>query len=473
MMHGRAVAIGLGLALVACQPDYVHVLVESSTPMLEFGLVGVNISVYGGGAAKETDYRGKFEPGDESTLPYTDFNLVLDDAPPGLVDLRVSVADTPIRWAGDRLIEPPGDGRAIHMLLYEGEQTLGSLRLGGDGELASVARFTSGLATAWLDSNGVQIRTDRVPDAPLGRPELVLPADPGASRVRITSRPTTNFFGPDLLMVTWRGSDNRAWMMLQDEEERRDPQPLRNAEDVWGAVAPAGEIFAISTIIVDGQHLWFRWYDATGALLGEIDRKPPGALRRVRGLVVGQMGFMVAAVETDQGWFLMHVSAEPDVETVDPVPIGEVAAIGLTSDQVFVLVVQRVDDDIVIQPYYATTLGTPSAAAVLADAERVPIGLFSRITVSSCAAAWPERRADGSDAVDIRVQDIDQDGLPVRTTRLINSDYSGIHFAPTVACMAQTVASLPSLAYATFVASDTSGNNASLKLRKLVPAPQP
>src|SRR5688572_17501736 len=110
-MSARSLA-AIGLAAGACQADYVHVVVESATTELVGQEWEISVRAYGGGNGVNTSYDTTFEG--DGPVYTTDFNLVIDDAPPAL-DLRVAVLATP-GWAADRVIRPPGDGRTLRVL---------------------------------------------------------------------------------------------------------------------------------------------------------------------------------------------------------------------------------------------------------------------------------------------------------------------------------------------------------------------
>jgi len=469
-MDARAPAwLGLGVAAAAtaCEPDYVHVIAESSSGELVGAPWTVEVRAFGDGRSTGRDYRSVFRgsgPGGSGPLFFTDFNLLLDDAP-AQIDLRVAVRETATTWAGDQTVIPPGDGRDLHMLLYAGEARLDAART-NDRDLVSLARFSSGLAIAWPGLNGAALRIQRVPDEAGGRAVNLDTTDTGAHQLRMASRPTTNVFGPDLFAITWIGGDQvgRLFLQYEDDPVRRPVTRLLPADDLWVAIAPEGSPFAIATAGVDGDALELARYDADGAPLGADPLAVAGGLGRVRGLVAVDGGALIIAVEDRSGaTSLIRRAGADDVSR----RVGRVAAIALSADLRLLVTAQRDEHDLFIQAYDAATLGPAGDRQRIVATSLLAAAPFDAVSLASCAVAWPQIRDDGAAeaSVDLRVQDLGAGGAPERGERLAHAGIAGNHFAPTLACMSSAQP------FATFLVADGTADLGDIQLRKVPSAP--
>jgi len=466
-MYARSLVMGLGVLAFACQPDYVHVLVETSSSELVGVPWTVSVRVYGAGQHTERDFASEFSLKDR--FYRTDFNLVLGDTAPDRIDLRVAVWDAPSRWSGDRLLQPPGGGQVLPILLSTGEIQIGSARQ-DDGDLVSASRFHGGVAMGWLTTAGVAIRTERVIDEPLGS-EMLAADDPAASKLRLASQPTTESTGPEIVVAAWVGGDDQktARMTILDNNGAPGaPIDIRpSAKDVWVAVAPANMPFAIAALVQvdrvdEPDELWLSWHDADGTRRGEA-KLPTGAnVTSINGLVVST-ATVVAAVQTIVGSSLLRFTPGAASQP-EPIPVDRVRAVALAADQERVLTVQVRGDTMVVQPHKAGTL-EPDPADPEPFAATASLGFFDHLALGPCAVVWPEERDDGTGAIDLRARDLDPDGRPTGASRLVNSEIEDNHFTPSVTCMSQE------LAYATFLVVAAGEGTGFLRLRAIPSAP--
>jgi len=460
-MDARALA-WLGLAVAACQPDYVHVIVQSSSSELAGVPWTVSVRAYGDGRSASKDYRSFFDG--PSPLYQSDFVLLLDSAPDE-IDLRVAVWNHPRRWAGDRILAGPGDGRDVSILLHAGAILLGTAQT-GDGELVSLTRFTSGLAMAWISTDGVALRIERYPDNPVSR-EVPIADETAATKLRIASRPTTNLFGPDLIVVSWIDGSGQGRLHLQFDDDRTQRIDLGPTGDLWAAIAPAEPAppFAVATATPSTTQLVLAWYDDAGGALGQKTVAIPRGLRRITGFAAAAEGVLLAAVDTMEGnaFLLRH---RPDDSDGDALAVDHVEAMSLSADQSRLFTVQR-NGDLFVQSYEVATFTPAGEPQRLVAADQVPEGFFGGVAISSCAVAWPQFRDDGADerSVDLRVQDLDSTSALQRSSRLANGEVDHDHFAPSLACLS------PSRAYTTFLVADAGDATGEIKLRQVPSAP--
>ena len=453
----RALLAVSALTGAACGDDYVHIVIEGSSPELSSGPVTVELAVFGGGHGLEHPFAAELRTGVSGSTrdqTSTDFNLVLDQSLDS-VDVRVGIATPSGRWSASALLEPPMDGATRRLVLQPGDRTLGTARI-GLGEPGAVARFGSGLATAWASTEGVSLRVDGNPDLPLARQDILDP-DRNALQVRIASPAVTpSAPGPDRLAVVWLDATGNARLLYFDDRGKSPVVDVGAAVDVL-VTCPGG--VAAVLLLRSGITARLSFRDDTGAETASVPFE--GNVREVGGIVsVGQA--IVVALRTDSGWQLVRVA---DGAVALTLPVQGVLALGrsLSGDQIFT--VETRGADAVVQAYSAARL-EPSAPSILIPASRLAQGLFGTIDVAGCGVAWPQTRDDGTGNVDLWYQDLDAVGTPTGVARVLPAVWRGSHLGPRLACTSTGT-------YAIFaVATVPQAREGTLALRR-APAPPP
>jgi hypothetical protein len=232
------------------------------------------------------------------------------------------------------------------------------------------------------------------------------------------------------------------------------------------ACAPQGAGFDLAALVLSGNDAEIILRDATGA--ESRGGFPVGtSVRGVRGLAVTAAESLVVAIEDDNRWLLRRYNPIGEVRAEQEMS-GEIAAMALTADGVLVLTAVLAGEprSLEVQAHYVSDLTRFRDPVPVVAAERLPGGLFSRIALSDCALAWPELRQDASGVVDLRVIDLDSEGMPAGTSRFLNAVTEGYHFAPTAACFS------PTRAYASFISiTDTAALSGGVRIRQIPPAP--
>ncbi len=447
-----------------------RVFAEGSSVELSSTPVTVHVDLYGDGSAVEYMFETQFRlpTQGEASSRYVDFNVVLADDPPEMVDLRVSVADTPTRWSSDVLLRPPGNGRTLHLLLLAAETTIAEARV-ADGDFQTMALFSTGVVMAWLDPAGVALRIERVADVPVGRSDLVA-TDSAASKVRVASRPgAPSNVGPDLFALVWRGGDGQIRLLTHKDNDRHTIVDVGEGDDVQVAVAHAQSDYAVVTIIRNGGAARVFLHDKTGVIIEQFDLPIAETIRKLRGLVTMPDGGLLLTLETAGGWRLLQVDRS-GAATGNVALAGETSAIALSEDAVLLhtaILTGASGAPLQLRSYYTGTLEPfTTEATTIAHTGGLPSSPFARISLAACGIVWPERRDDASDAFDLWVVDLDSAGMPLGERRLLNGGRSGVNFSPSVACVTST------RAYATFLtALDTASPSGNIMLRKVPPAP--
>jgi hypothetical protein len=457
LQQTRSARLAVAAVTCACGDDYVHIVVEGSSPELSSGPVTVELAVFGGGHGLEHPFPAELRtgvPGSGPDQTSTDFNLVLDE---GIdhVDVRVGIATPSGRWSASTLLDPPMDGATRRLVLQPGDRTLGTARL-GIGEPGAVARFGSGLATAWASTEGVSLRVDGNPDMPLARQDILDP-DRNALQVRIASPPVVpSAPGPERLAVGWVDGTGTARLLYYDNRGKSDVFLVGPAEDLR-VTCPDGATAAL--LIRSGVTARLSFRDDLGAETGAVPL--PGSVREVRGMVSVGLA-IVAAVRTDQGWQLVRVADRAIAMTR---PVDDVLALGHspTGDQVLTVEVRGADA--VVKAYDAARLD-PGAPSILVPATELAEGPFGAVDIAGCGVAWPQTRDDGTGSVDLWFRDLDAVGTLAGAPRVLPAVWRGSHLAPRLECT-------PTGTYAVFaVASVPQAREGTLALRR-APAPPP
>jgi hypothetical protein len=452
------IAVAALIAGAACSDDYVHVVIEGSSPDLAAAPVTVELAVFGGGQGIEHPFTARFVTGVDGSAPEqraVDFNLVLDGEP-DTVDIRVGVATPSTRWSASVVLDTPLDGATRRLELQPGDRSLGAARLAVDAP-GAVTRYRTGLATAWTIPEGVALRIDGNPEQPLARPDPVA-LDRGAQGVRIASPPAAGTDGPERLAMTWRGGDDLGRLLLLDGGAKIGPIELGRADELHVAY-PAG---GIAVVLRDRAALRVSFRDAGGAETGAVAVADDAAA--LRAAIAAGPGVVIAA-ETGAGWELVRVAAG---QVGARRAIAEPLALSLATSGVAILAVEDRGGELVVQAYEINDLTPAPAALPVASGLGRPAGLFGALDVAPCGVTWPEPRSDGSGDIDLWFRDLDTAGTPVGVPRILPGAWRGSHLAPRTVCVS------PGVAYAVFaVAGDLTEREGILALRRIPRAAPP
>jgi hypothetical protein len=453
--HLRSRCAAALLACAACGDDYAHFVVEGSSPDLAAAPVTVELAVFGDGQGIEHPFTARFVTGVEGSAPEqraVDFNLVVDGEP-DRVDVRVGVATPSTRWSASVALATPLGGDTHRLVLQTGDRSLGAARL-AVGAPGAVARYRTGLATAWTIPEGVALRFDSNPDEPLARPEPVA-LDRNALDVRIASPPALATGGPERLAVTWRGGDDVGYLLVRDAGALRGPVAVGRADEVQLAYLASGP----ALVIRDGAAVRVAFHDAAGQPTTAV---PITDAATALGAAIAAGAAVVVAVETAAGWELIRVGTQIEARRAVTQPL----ALSLAASGVAIVAVEDRGGDLVVQSYEATELTPAPAVLAVADDVARPAGLFGALDVAPCGVTWPAPRADGSGDIDLWFRDLDTAGAPVGVPRILPGAWRGSYLAPRVVCD-------PSGAdYAIFaVAGDLTAREGILALRRVPTAP--
>ena len=441
----------------ACASDYVHIVVEGSSPELSSGPVTVELAVFGGGHGIEHPFAAELRTGVSGSAPdqtSTDFNLVLDREVDS-VDVRVGIATPNGRWSASALLEPPMDGATQRLVLQPGDRALGSTRL-GVGAPGAVTRYGAGLATAWASTEGVSLRIDSNPGQPLARPE-VISTDRSAQQVRVVSpRTVPPSPGPDRMVVAWIGGDRMGHLLYYDAGGRGDIVDIGPADHLH-VVCPADGA-AAALLVHTGSSARISLRDAEGAETASVAL--PGAVRDVAGLVAIGVALVVAA-RVDDEWQLMRIA---DGAVGITAVVEEVLAVSRSeSDQV--LTVENRDGNVAVMAYSAGRLSLDAASNLIPTA-RLIAQPFGGVDVAGCGVTWPEPRTDGTGSIDLWYRDLDAVGAPSTQARVLPAAWRGSQLGPRLVCTDDGT-------YAIFAtASDLQALDGTLAVRR-APEPQP
>ncbi len=457
------------LAASACSQDYVHVYLQGSNTQLTASPVMVSVAVYGGGARTSFDYIARFRDAGaaDTSLKYTDFVLVLDGVT-AETEIRATILETPTRWGGDARVRTSGGGKDIFIDLHNAElPMMGTMPL-SENKGGTLAPFEDGVVVAWADTAGVTVREEPTPDIPAFRPQVIVP-DPGATRVKIASRPVETTIGPDLFALVWRGSDGNLRLRTRRTPNMvSGPIDLGMGSDVHVACARKGGSFDLVTVAQESDGIWATIRDASGVSLARRLVAGPDPVSEIVGVVAAPVDGFVVVLRGAAGPRLVALSVSDD-PTGDPRPgismSGDPLSVALSSDGALLLVAQRQDPDdaLMLATYFVGALDQePPSPQRIAPLSRVATGTLSKVAVSACVIAWPETRDDGSGAIDLRFHHLDARGHPIGDSHLLNAFSGGVHGLPSAAC------ATGARAYTTFVeAMTTDDAHGEVRLRRV------
>ena len=420
------------LGLVACSDPYIVVTVEGANPELTVAPVEVRVGFYGDDRRIDFDYTARLEPREEGGVPATDFVVVLRELN-SEAQLRVAIPTITTTWFADARITEAG---AINLPLFAGERAVTTASL-GNGDHETSVLFGTGIAIAWVDSGGVQVRIERDPDRLISRAEVVV-ADSAAKGLRLGSRRNALGYGPDLYVVGWVGGDGMARVRVTTLTMKYLVRDLGPAEELSIGGAFKGAAFAAAIATRAGGTLRVLTINDSGVPTPPLD---PGLVlgagaTAIVGVAVTREGILVGW-RANGGSRLTLVGNDGTIRGEQLID-GDLIGLSLTSDASRLLTLQRRQLELFQVTYFPTL--DPTGVEV----DLGPISLGSRASLSECVAAWPEVRNDGTNVTDLRFAILDADGLIDGEPHLLNSEDVGDHIAPTAVCASQT------RAYATF-----------------------
>jgi hypothetical protein len=434
------------LALVGCSPQLV-VSVEGADPDLTAAPVSVQVGVYGGGSRSNFTYTTMLS----GAAPKTDFTVDLEQTL-NPVEMRVAIPTTTTVWFTDDTVS---GGGSVSLPLFPGESSIATASY-DDGNDDTNVLFSSGVAMAWIDGGGVEVRVERDPDLLVSRPEVVDP-DTSATTIRLAAGPNPLGYGPELYGIAWIGGDGTPHLRTTTTLD----YPVRNlagpVDDLRLGGGYAGATFSIAVVTLVGSTVNMQLFDDTGTPL-QTQPAPMPVLRGAASLVgvTASRDGIAIGWQGETGSFITLVSTTGSVLTQIATG-GQLASMALTLDGSHLLTLQRdPGDQLFAVTYFA---GLQSTGTSVSLGTTIPA---SRVSISACAAVWPVVRDDGSNANDLRFALLDTNGNLVGDTHLLNEQEAGNHIVPTAVCASST------RAYATFLGQmATTDTTAELSLRRI------
>ena len=458
-----AAVVGAGICVAATDcsstddAQYVHVYAQGipgSAPTIQpFDL---NVSVFAQGRAVSSLFAtpSPLHPATApATGPFSDFLVDVGSVPAEGVDLRLltqGVADS-VEWGADAHLTSAQSGQPLVITLARGEikplaDEVFSLL---DGNMQNATLFGgAGLALAWAAPDGSVREIAIDPDRPVGRARTVCDSCKGTQALRIASRPISPF-GSDLYAISW--TDDSGHLKLKTTTRTDTENAVIDVPPVGAATASGLEVAcfrkgAKADVVVahleSGDTVVLSFHDLAGALIGTPITMPTDAGKKtIAGVVANADDSFVVGVRGATSWLYRYGI---DGASISSAPVaGDLRALGLTTDGNRLLVatsgVATTDTaPLTLATYSPTTLTSVGDIDTLTTHAFAPGATLSGISLSPCAIGWAERRADGTGAVDVRVQRIDDDGKPSDSPSFGNVAWTGTWFAPTLACASQT-----------------------------------
>ncbi len=470
LLASSAIAIGS----CAEEADYVRVVVRSSEPNLGPSL-DMRVLLSGGERRSEFAYTA------QRTRPapdLTDFTVTFGEST-GEVDIRALTCPNGCitDWGGNVRVKLPGGGRTIPLELHVGEQTVLRGIAPLDGDTDSVAVYGAQVALAWPTRTGkvstvpVNEEEDRVAGGVDLAPQLGI----SVRKVRVTSRPSASF-SSELFVTSWIEEGLRPTIRVESRNEAKAaPKPvidLPGITDYHVAVDPSrkARLPIVSAALSDNRVVVYG-HDTAGTRTTEpITSAGLTPVTGLVGIVVTPNDTLSLVVKGNTSRLVqISLASNPAPVVAEQRLTGTPVAVSLNADGSRILVASVSDlgdpekGTLVLQSFSAVS---PSPTTP----EPVPIARFpftagdpaSGVALSSCAIAWPERRADGSKLTDVWYSQIDLEQKPAGTPRLAHVSQDGHHWAPSLACFSATriVATM-------FAGDNPRGDSANLTIRRL------
>lgn len=444
--------------------DYLRVVVTGDDPTLSAAPLDLHVRVSGAGRTSTFDYRATRKPAPD----LSDFTVSFSPDATGPLDVFLTTRPSGdnIDWGGDLRVDLPGAGRTLKLPIAQGEtqiQTIAS----ADGDLVTAAPFGTQLVLTWPT---IGKKTAVLPVNPDDLPGLGRAPEIGnaVSRVRVAARPSGDFTS-ELFAVSWIEDGATPILKTETRTERFEPAAIgggQRASDLHVACARRElEPAIVSATFTDGQ-VFVRGHDVSGKVTsGPFAPSELARVNRIVGIAVTPDKSAVIAVNGDQSSLVQIDMTSGVVIHRQPVE-GQVASMALNGDgtRLFVATVVGFGDQgkLRLEVYSVRTPTRTRDPEVVGPYPFIAGSTLSRVSLSSCALAWPEKVSDGTDGVRVRYQEIDVDGSPTGESHSANIGQTGVHFAPTVVCLSSV------RAYVTFVsAPQPESSTASLAFRRL------
>jgi len=489
----RTTLVLLGLAVVVAptssckedEADHVRVLVRSEEDGLARASLSLEVDVAGGARATSFRYASTPDPapsrGEGGAFDVSDFTLSFDAAQAGAVPwVEVGVRTRPggelVDWGGDAVITLPGSGRTVPLLVTRGETFLQNVFV-LDGDLQVATSYAGQIALGWPSSvmaGGVQVLAID-PERPQS---LERPDDPfgkGARKIRVASRPSAEG-SSDLFATSWIGEGSVPMVRVQSRTSKpADLVPQRVGQSFTAADLQVGcargELRPpiVSALLGDGRVV-VHAHDARGATAsGAFASESLRRVNRIVGLGVTANDTATVVVNGDTSK-LVQLDLRSGATLHEVALDGTAVSASESADGSRLLVASVIGAE-TSQPrlqIQSLTLDPPARAGdpvVIGETALVPGVPASRVSLASCAVAWPVVRSDGSKLIDVRYRLIDAEGRPSGDAHLANVGRADHHFSPSVVCLGPR-------AYVTFLgAASPAGPSGRLQIRSL-PGPR-
>lgn len=474
----------LAVFLAACLPscsdeiDYVKIVVSGSDRTLAVSPLALRVDVSGGGRRSSFDYTARAKLVDRGATfdgNVSDFTVSFGDGASGPVDIviRTRPSGEAVDWGGDATVELPAAGRDVRVVISRGESTLQSVRV-LDGDVQTSAAYAGQLAIGWspLATPGIALATVD-PERPPGLDRVPDIANHAATKLRIASRPSSNFTS-ELFVTTWIRDGATPMIRAQTRTVAPDVvtnvaignPPIRGATDVHAACGRREASTAVATaVLADGRVIVHTHDDAGNPTSPALSTPDLERVNRIGGMAITPDDTITLAVN-GSGARLVQISAR-DGKTLSVQPLsGPAVALSSNADGSRILVAtvsgSGASGKLLLETFSARNPTRTDEPSVVGDYPLVPGVAASRVSLGSCAIAWPTLRSDGTELTDVRYREVDLDGRPVSDAHVANVARAGHHFAPTVVCLSQT------RAFLTFLESEAvTGPTGRLVLRRI------
>ncbi len=449
--------------------DYVKVVLRSSDPSLAISPLDLRVSVVGSGKSSSFGYVARQKiPGAESPPDLSEFTVSFGPEAGDEVDIIVRTRpNDSVDWGGDSRVRLPGAGRTVSIGLTRGETALQNVAT-LDGDIQSAAAYGGQLVLAWPTVSGKVSLLSINPDRGIG---LERPPEFGAaaSKIRVASRPSSDFTS-ELFAASWL--ERGATPVLKTETRTQTYVPrsigtVSRATDVHAACARRDlTTTPIVTAVLTDAGVVVHTHDETGATLaGPFTNPALQRVNRIVGLAVTPNETVTLALNGNGSW-LVQMSTQTGAVIHEERLTGIAMSMSPSADgsRLLVASVMGINDEATLQletfsVQRPTRIGAPS---VVDRFPLIPGVVTSRVSLSTCAMAWPVIRSDGSGVTDVRFQELDIDGRPAGESHLANIGRDGQHFAPTAVCLSSTRAFLTF-----FDSANPTGPTGRLSLRRM------
>ncbi len=452
-MRRSNLALLLMVSLVAvgsCKDDvdYVRVVVQSSEPNLGASL-DLQVALSGGGKSSGFQYRAQL------TRPPPDLSDFTVTFASGVSEVDIRTITRPsgqsLDWGGDLHVSLPGAGRTLPLQISAGEQSVKAIAP-QDGDTQSIAVYGAEAALAWPTTSGkvqtVPVTEDRVAAGTDRLDELGV----DAKKIRVTSRPSASF-NSELFVTSW--IDSGLHPVVRSEIRNEQTPKIVTVDDLPGiidyhvAVDPAkmARLPIVSAALTDNRVVVYG-HDLDGNVVQPRIESP--ALTPLTGLlgIVVTPNETVALVVKGNGSRLIQISMKNDAtlgtKIAEQTLVGTPVAMSLNADgsRIVVATVSDFGDPekgaLSVQTFSAVNPSPTHAPVAIARYPFTAGDPAGGVALSSCAIAWPQKRADGTGVTDVWYTLLDLGQQPTGTPHLAHVAQDGHHWAPSLACFSQS-----------------------------------